>query len=176
MANSLARSSMLRIPSWGRGNLNTPFSSRFRLRPGTLAQPLLPPVKVRHAQPMLPAERRHTPRALPLLGNQPPPLRSRSPAPFLLRHCASLPAIRHSAPLHLAHARCASPILTSCHGASGASHRTNRRRGIRQSPFVAQRADTRNPPGAQGGMRRSKLLRRERLESVPGGSAILASL
>src|SRR5581483_1918570 len=28
MANSLARSSMLRIPSWGRGNLNTPFSSR----------------------------------------------------------------------------------------------------------------------------------------------------
>src|SRR5579884_2293425 len=28
MANSLARNSMLRIPSWGRGNLNTPFSSR----------------------------------------------------------------------------------------------------------------------------------------------------
>src|SRR5581483_4154140 len=58
----------------------------------------------------LPAERRHTLRAPPLRANQPPPLRSRSPAPFSLRHCASLPAIRHSAPLHLAHTRCPSPI------------------------------------------------------------------
>ncbi len=70
--------------------------------PGTLAQVLLPPVKVRHAQPALPAERRHTPRAPPLLGNQPPPLRSHPPAPFSLCHCPCLPATRHSAPLHLA--------------------------------------------------------------------------
>src|SRR5579885_2243690 len=81
-----------------------------RLRRGRLPQPLLPPVKVRHAQPVLPAERRHTPRAPPLLRNQPPPLRSRPPAPFSLRHCASLPATRHSAPLHLAQTRCPSPI------------------------------------------------------------------
>ncbi len=54
--------------------------------------------------------RRHTLRAPPLRANQPPPLRSRLPTPFLPCHCASLPAIRHSAPLHLAHTRCPSPI------------------------------------------------------------------
>src|SRR5581483_10114130 len=93
------------------------FSAIARARwPSLRPQPLLPPVKVRHAQPALPAERRHTLRAPPLLGNQPPPLRPRSPAPFSPCHCASLPAIRHSAPLHLAHTRCPSPIahLSPC--------------------------------------------------------------
>src|SRR5581483_1407450 len=78
--------------------------------PSLRPPPLLPPVKVRHAEPPLPAERRHTLRAPPLRANQPPPLRSRLPAPFLPCHCASLPAIRHSAPLRLAHTRCPSPI------------------------------------------------------------------
>src|SRR5579885_2292421 len=94
-------------------NLPAPprFAAIARARwPSLRPQPLLPPVKVRHAQPPLPAERRHTLRAPPLRANQPPPLRSRLPAPFSLRHCASLPAIRHSAPLHLAHTRCPSRI------------------------------------------------------------------
>ncbi len=53
-------------------------------------------------------------RASPLLGNQPLLLRSRLPARFLLRHCASLPVIRHSAPLHPAQQDALPVSLTIC--------------------------------------------------------------
>ena len=55
-----------------------------------LAQPLFPSVKVRRAQPPLPAEHRHTLPAPPLLAHQLPPLPPRLPPSFSSPHPPTL--------------------------------------------------------------------------------------